>query len=65
MLERLNVTELEEIKRLSVDLRKTPKEIVADKNLLKLFTNQFAVRMNNQKQYNTREMALALGGLTG
>jgi len=60
-----NVTELDEIKRLSVDIRRTPKEIVADKNLLELFTNQLAVRMNNQKKYSTKVVATALEGLTG
>ena len=63
--ERLNVTELEEIKRLSVDIRRTPKEIVADKNLLELFTNQFAVRMNNQKKYSEKVVAMVLGDLPG
>ena len=65
LLERLNVAELDEVKRLSVDIRKTPKEIVADKNLLELFANQFAVRMNNQKQYSEKVVATALEGLTG
>jgi hypothetical protein len=61
----LNVTELDEIKRLSIDIRRTPKEIVSDKELLELFANQFAVRMNNQKQYSTKVVATALEGLTG
>ena len=60
-----NVTELDEIKRLSVDIRRTPKEIVANKDILKLFTNQLAVRMNNQKQYNTKVVAMALEDLAG
>jgi len=60
----LNFTELDEIKRLSIDIRRTPKEIVSDKELLKLFANQFAVRMNNQKQYSTKVVASALEGLT-
>jgi site-specific DNA-methyltransferase (adenine-specific) len=61
----LDVIELDEIKRLSIDIRKTPKEIVSDKELLKLFANQFAVRMNNRKKYNTKVVAVALEGLTG
>ncbi|MHC4205891.1 MAG: DNA-methyltransferase [Planctomycetota bacterium] len=61
----LNVAELDEIKRLSIDIRRTPKEIVSDKELLKLFANQFAVRMNNQKKYSTKVVATALEGLTG
>ena len=60
-----NVTELDEIKRLSIDIRRTPKEIIADKDLLKLFTNQLKVRMNNHKQYSTKVVATALEGLTG
>ncbi|MGB2864671.1 MAG: site-specific DNA-methyltransferase [Sedimentisphaerales bacterium] len=63
--ERLNVTELDEIKRLSVDIKRTPKDIVADKNLLELFTNQFAVRMNNKKKYSEKVVAMALGDLPG
>jgi len=65
LLERLNVAELDEVKRLSIDIRRTPKEIVTDKNLLELFTNQLAVRMNNQKQYSEKVVATALEGLTG
>ncbi|MFC1603512.1 DNA-methyltransferase [Planctomycetota bacterium] len=60
-----NVIELNEIKRLSVDIRKTPKEIIADKNLMKLFTNQFSVRMKQQKQYSTKVVAMALKDMTG
>jgi DNA modification methylase len=61
----LNITELDEIRRLTVDIRRTPKEIVSDKELLKLFVNQFAVRMNNQKKYSVKVVATALEGLTG
>ena len=61
----LNVAELDEIKRLSIDIRRTPKEIVSDKELLKLFANQLEVRMNNRKKYSTKVVATALEGLTG
>ena len=61
----LNIAELDEIKRLSTDIRKTPKEIVSDIELLKLFANQFAVRMNNRKKYSVKVVATALEGLTG
>jgi len=61
----LNVAELDEIKRLSIDIRRTPKEIVSDKELLKLFANQLEVRMNNRKKYSTKVLATALEGLTG
>jgi site-specific DNA-methyltransferase (adenine-specific) len=60
----LNITELDEINRLSIDIKRTPKEIVSDKDLLKLFANQFAVRMNNRKKYSVKVVATALEGLT-
>jgi DNA modification methylase len=55
--------ELEEVKRLSRDIGRTPAEIVADKTLLKYFANQFAVRTDNRKRYSSKEMATALEGL--
>jgi adenine specific DNA methylase Mod len=60
----LDITELDELKRLSIDIGRTPKEIVADKDMLELFANQFTVRMNNHKQYSTKVVATALKGLT-
>ncbi len=57
--------ELDEVKRLSRDIGKTPAEIVADKTLLKYFANQFAVRMDNRKRYSATEMATALEDLAG
>ena len=59
-----NAAEMDEIERLSRDMGKTPKEIAADKILLKYFANQFAVRMNGSKRYGTKEMATALEDLT-
>ena len=59
-----NAAEMDEIERLSRDMGRTPKEIAADKTLLKYFANQFAVRMNGRKRYGTKEMATALEGLT-
>jgi SAM-dependent methyltransferase len=59
----LDFTELGELKRLLCDTEIPPKEIVADKNLLNLFANQFAVRMNNSKRYETEEIATALRDL--
>jgi site-specific DNA-methyltransferase (adenine-specific) len=56
----LNITELNEIKRLSVDMGKPLREITADKNLLKIFANQFAVRMNNKKKFTEQEIASAV-----
>jgi site-specific DNA-methyltransferase (adenine-specific) len=59
----LNTTELNELKRLSTDIKTPIKEITADGNLLKLFANQFTVRMNNQKRYRPEEIATALKDL--
>jgi DNA modification methylase len=59
----LDQTELNELKQLSEDMGKPLKEITEDKNLLEIFTNQFSVRMNNQKRYETEEIATALKDL--
>jgi tRNA G10 N-methylase Trm11 len=59
----LNTTELNELKRLSADIKRPIKEIAADKKLLKHFANQFAVRMNNRKRYPSEEIATALKDL--
>ncbi len=59
----LNAAELNELKRLSTDTKIPLREITADKKLLKQFTNQFAVRMNNQKQYGTKQIMTALEDL--
>jgi DNA modification methylase len=56
----LNSHELCEIKRLVSDLPIPPKEILADKKLTKIFTRQFAVRMNNGKKYTKHEIVTAL-----
>jgi DNA modification methylase len=61
-LGRLNTYELDELKRLSIDIGRTPKEIASDKDMLELFANQFAVRMN--RQYSMKAVATALKGLT-
>ena len=57
--------EISELKRLLSDTEKPAKEIMTKSNLLALFTNQFAVRMNNKKQYSTQTVALALKDLAG
>jgi len=59
----LNTIELNELKQLLSDMNRPAKEIIADRKLLKLFTNQFAVRMNNQKRYSTEEIVTALRDL--
>jgi len=61
----LSTAELNELKRLSSDMKISLKEITDDKNLLELFANQLAVRMNNQKRYNAQAVATALGDLGG
>jgi len=58
-----NTTELNELKRLLSDVKIPTKEITADKNTLKLFTNQFAVRMNNRKKYRSEKIIAALKDL--
>ena len=58
-----NTTELNEIKRLLSDIKKPAKEITADKDLLRLFADQFAVRMNTQKRYRKAEIVAALEGI--
>ena len=56
----LNSMELNELKQLSADMGKEFKEIAEDKNLLKIFTNQFSVRMNGRKQYSSHQIATAV-----
>jgi DNA modification methylase len=60
-----NAAETNELKQLLSDMERPAKEISADKNLLELFTNQFAVRMNNQKHYTTEKIVAALEDLAG
>jgi DNA modification methylase len=59
----LQAVELYEVKRLRHDMQIPPRQIVADGNLLRLFTRQFSVRMNNRKHYSTHQIATALEGL--
>ncbi len=56
----LNSHELSEINRLVSDMPIPPKEILADKKLTKIFTKQFAVRMNNGKKYTEHEIVTSL-----
>jgi DNA modification methylase len=60
----LNTVELNELKRLSSDIKIPIKEIRTDSNIIKLFANQFTVRMNNKKHYRPEEIAIALKDLT-
>jgi len=61
----LTSAELSELKRLLSDMEMPAEKIAADKNFLKLFANQFAVRMNNQKRYRTEDIVTALEDLAG
>jgi tRNA/tmRNA/rRNA uracil-C5-methylase (TrmA/RlmC/RlmD family) len=58
-----NTAEMNELKQLLSDIGKPAEKIAADKNLLELFANQFAVRMNNQKRYDTEKVVTALRDL--
>jgi DNA modification methylase len=59
----LDAVELSELRQLLSDMKRPAQKIVADKDILKIFTNQFAVRMNNQKRYRTGQIATALQDL--
>jgi len=53
--------ELNELNRLICDMSVSPEEIASNRNLLKLFINQFAVRMNeHKKEYSTKKIVMAL-----
>ena len=54
----LTSEEIDEFSRLALDTGKTLKEIAADKNLTKLFANQFSVRMKNEKQYSEQDILI-------
>jgi DNA modification methylase len=56
----LDFVEVNELRQLMLDMKRPAQEIVSDKNLLKIFTNQFAVRMNNHKHYRTEEIVTVL-----
>ena len=59
----LTAGEIEELKRLSSDMKVPVKEIAADRDLLWLFANQLAVRMNSKKRYSAEAVSSALGDL--
>ncbi|MHC4617564.1 MAG: DNA-methyltransferase [Planctomycetota bacterium] len=58
-----NAAELNELKRLLSDMERPAKEIASDKNLLNLFTSQFAVRMNNAGRYQEEQVLMLLKDL--
>jgi site-specific DNA-methyltransferase (adenine-specific) len=59
----LDAEQLSHIKQLLSDVGKPAKEIIEDKNLLKLFTNQLTVRMNNHKRFQSENIVAALKDL--
>ena len=59
----LTPLEVTELKRLFADINIESRSIVNDKNLLNLFTNQFNLRMNNGKQYDSQTITAALESL--
>ena len=61
---KLDIVEICELKRLIPDIGYSPKQVLSNNDLLELFTSQFAIRMNNQKQYVSSEIATALKGIT-
>ena len=61
----LSKMELAELKRLLCDIKKTAKEITNDKDLLKLFANQFSVRTNNKQYCSGEKILKALKDLGG
>jgi hypothetical protein len=56
----LGPDEMAELKRLINDTKIPIREITTDKSLLALFTNQFAVRMNNGRRYKIEDIATVL-----
>ena len=62
-LNKTNVYERNEMKRLIPDIGFSAKQIITNKKLQEVFANQFSVRMNGQKQYKTKDIAAALRDL--
>ncbi len=60
---KLDIVEIRELKRLIPDIGYSSKQVLSNNDLLELFTSQFAIRMNNQKQYVSSEIAAALKGI--
>jgi len=61
----LSAAELNEARRLLSDMNRPVEEITADRKLLRLFTNQLAVRTNSRKRYSPHEIMSALKDLGG
>ncbi|UCG48107.1 MAG: site-specific DNA-methyltransferase [Phycisphaerales bacterium] len=59
-----DAAEMTELRQLCIDVRKQPKQILADRSLLMLLTSQFGVRMNGRKRYDVDKVAAALQELS-
>ena len=49
--------EIDEIKRLFVEVQIDKTKLLETKNLMEIFTRQFAIRMNNKKEYDSGRIA--------
>lgn len=56
----LDTSELNELRRLVVDVKRPAGEIAADIKIVRLIAGQLAVRMNNGREYSTQEIVTAL-----
>ncbi|MHC4265298.1 MAG: DNA-methyltransferase [Planctomycetota bacterium] len=59
----LDQASVAELKRLLSDIRKSPKEILEENNLLFIVSNQLSVRTNNHETYSPEKIATALKDL--
>jgi site-specific DNA-methyltransferase (adenine-specific) len=59
----MDPSSISELERLLCDIRKTPREILNNKNFLEIVTNQLKVRTNNHKKYSSEQLATALKDL--
>jgi site-specific DNA-methyltransferase (adenine-specific) len=60
-----DAVELEEIKRLFIEIELSIAQLVENNKRLEIFTKQFAIRMNNHKKYDAGQIALVLKDFVG
>ncbi|MGA2916379.1 MAG: DNA methyltransferase [Sedimentisphaerales bacterium] len=60
-----NPMEIDEIKRLFVETGLNRSGLLENEKLLEIFANQFAVRMNNHKKYDTGQLASVIKDFVG
>lgn len=65
VLQTLDHKEWLELRRLYADVAIAAKELMGNRKLLTIFTEQFGVRMNNDKRYDEHTIAKALMDMTG